>query len=137
MGDSPGFTAESNVIVPGQPLDQNVPVHFAAVFDDNNDIMQLFINGMLVGETATTRNLTDISFINAWLGRSLYDPDDYLNGSYDELRIYGEALSVGQILGNFKVGPDSLNSSVIPEPATAFLGLAGLAMLGMRRRRSH
>ena len=52
--------------------------------------------------------LGTIDDLNNWLGRSQYQADPELGGTYHEVRIYSKALSAGQITANFTAGPDAL-----------------------------
>lgn len=131
-GDTPGFNAETDVIIGGLPLDQNSLVHFAAVINDSTDTAALYINGMLALEITNFRDIAPLNYVNAWLGRALYDGDNYLSGSYDEFRIYGQALTADQVLASFVAGQNA--HALIPEPTTALLGLLGVAGLARRRR---
>jgi hypothetical protein len=46
--------------------------------------------------------------VNNWLGRSQYQNDEELAGTYHELRIYSRALSSAQISASYTAGPDTL-----------------------------
>ncbi len=134
-GDAPGFTDETPLIIGGLPLDQNTPVHFAAVINDAADTAALYINGVLALEIANFRDIAPLNYANAWLGRALYDGDHYLSGSYDEFRIYGQALTADQVFDSFLAGPDAA-AATVPEPTTGLLILLCSAGL-IRRRRSN
>jgi hypothetical protein len=57
--------------------------------------------------------LSGINDTNVWLGRSLYSApitpqyyDPYLQGAYDEFRIYSGLLSAEAVQASYAVGPD-------------------------------
>lgn len=62
--------------------------------------MKLYINGKLLSENNDTGILTSYMGTNllGYLGRSLYDGDEYFRGSYDNIRIYNRALDASEIL---------------------------------------
>jgi len=49
--------------------------------------------------------LSEINDVNNWLGRSTWINDGTLDGTFEEFRIYDEALSPQEITGNFNTGP--------------------------------
>jgi len=112
--------------------------HYAVVFDDTNDLLQLYFDGILVGQgNIAGRSLGQILDINNWLGRSNFDGDANFDGLFNEFRIYNQALTGSQVLGNFAAGPNALNiAAQIPEPASMALGLLGMTALALRRRRA-
>jgi hypothetical protein len=95
-----------------------VPVHIAAVYDDTNNSMSIYVNGTLASTANMDISLSVVSNLRAYLGKSLYSADPYLNGSIDEFRIYDYALSSNQILGNYQAGPNTVNLGG-PSPAAA------------------
>jgi hypothetical protein len=116
--------------------------HLVSVFDQSGGLpgsITVYRNGVLMGTSAIATNLDLKTFlradntggdVNVWLGRSQW-PDDLMNGSFNEVRIYNSALSAVDALANFGAGPDT----VIPEPAT--VALASLVLVGslfVRRR---
>jgi len=69
----------------------------------------MYVDGTEVGSeswTLTTKALGPLT--NIWLGRSQYSADACLDGSYDEVRIYGKALTGQQIRDSYTAGPDGL-----------------------------
>ena len=116
--------------------------HLVSVFDQSGGLpgsLTVYRNGVLMGTAAIATNLDLKTFlrsggpggdVNVWLGRSQW-PDDLLNGSFNEVRIYNSALSAADALLNFAAGPDT----VVPEPSTGLLAsLIALGGLVARRR---
>ncbi len=71
--------------------------------------IRYYRDGRLAAEGTTQIDLEDINDVNNWLGRSNWTNDANFEGSYDEFRIYDYALTEGQAVGNFLLGPDTLN----------------------------
>lgn len=78
----------------------------AVVVDSKAKELRLYLNGVSVGSQAFTGALADVNDVNAWLGRSQYDADPELTGTFHDFRIYGAALSASQIAASFAAGPD-------------------------------
>jgi hypothetical protein len=75
--------------------------------------------------------LSSYSFTEAFLGRSAWDVDNYINGSVDEFRIYNRAKTAAEIAADFAAGP-----SIVPEPPSAFLGgFVAVGLVAVVRRR--
>jgi hypothetical protein len=90
------------------------PLHYTAVYDSDGSltgepVLRLYRDGELVGEGATTIELSELNDVNNWLGRSNWTNDANLEGTFDEFRIYDYALTTNQVLGNFQAGPDMVN----------------------------
>lgn len=86
--------------------------HLALVFDDQHDLMSLYVNAELSGSVELDSKLSQIHDVNDWLGRSQFAVDSPFTGSIDELRIYDVALTAGEIRKSFEAGPDA----VFPDP---------------------
>lgn len=108
----PGFNNED--LAEGLTTATGTASHIVAVFDDANNQLTLYVNGVPVAGTTMDIPLSAVNNATAYLGRSLYAPDAYLNGSIDEFRIYNYALTRNQVLGNFEAGPDTVNTSPSP-----------------------
>jgi hypothetical protein len=82
--------------------------HVALVFDDENDSLTLYLNGAPQNAILSfTGQLSQISDVNNWLGRSQYSNDPELNATFDEFRIYDVALTAAQIGTSATAGPDA------------------------------
>jgi hypothetical protein len=81
--------------------------HLAVVFDDDNDVMTLYVNGTSAGSVAVTTHLSDINDINDWLGRSQFAADPPFVGSMQEFRIYSSALTAAELTFSDAQGPDA------------------------------
>jgi hypothetical protein len=68
----------------------------------------LYLDGKLLIETPTTLKLSDVKDVNDFVGESQWSKDHPYHGSYDELRIYGAALTECQLRGLVDRGPDAL-----------------------------
>jgi hypothetical protein len=99
--------------------------HIAATFDGST--ANFYLNGNLV-DTKTGNNFgANASEVYALFGQA--NATEPFSGTIDEVRVYGTALSQGEIV--------TAASTAAPEPATlGLLGLAAGTMLA-RRRRSH
>jgi O-glycosyl hydrolase len=98
------------------------PWHLVAVTWKNN-IGILYVDGAAVGtNSAMTLNPASLgNTSNNYLGKSQY-ADPYLNGSFDEFRIYQVALSAPEIAATYALGASQLLST---NPPTTTLYPAG------------
>jgi hypothetical protein len=97
---------ERVVSIPGN-LDNQTNQHVACVLDPATGFMGIYTNGVLA---ASGRGLTSLSSVDTnffYLGKSLFATDAPLNGSINEFRIYGAALSAEAIAASYKNGPDA------------------------------
>jgi hypothetical protein len=89
-------------------LPRGTQQHVALVLDDQNNQMTLYLNGMPQTSLLNfTGQLSGISDVNNWLGRSQFSADPELLGIYNEFRIYSVALTAAQIATSFDAGPDA------------------------------
>jgi hypothetical protein len=80
--------------------------HVAVVVDDENDLLSLYLDGAPAGSVAFNAQLSQLSDVNNWLGRSQFTADPELDASLDEFRIYRAALTATQIGASFAAGPN-------------------------------
>jgi len=85
--------------------------HLAFVWDEANTTATMYVDGVNAGEnTATAITIAnDVAGndVNNWLGRSQWAGDNLFVGSYNEFRIYDNALSADDVASNFFGGADS------------------------------
>jgi hypothetical protein len=96
----------------------NVQAHFVVLHDGTDGSAKLYRDGVLVASSASQNlPLSSINDIYAFLGRSIYSEpislpggyfDPYLQGSFNEFRIYRGLLTEAEIQRNFVLGPDQL-----------------------------
>lgn len=93
------------------PLPRDVFVHVVLVVDDDDDKLQLYVDGELVADDELSTSLSDIAAEAVWLGRSQFEGDPTFAGSFDEFRIYGSALSADEVMASHLLGPDAVLSN--------------------------
>jgi hypothetical protein len=81
--------------------------HFAVVVNDTADTVEIYMDGAQSSSDAFMGALSSVVPTNCWLGRANYSADAYYNGSFDEFRIYDQALSASAINQSFSSGPDA------------------------------
>jgi Lamin Tail Domain/CotH kinase protein/Concanavalin A-like lectin/glucanases superfamily/Bacterial Ig domain len=98
--------------------------HFAYVYSatGNNGTPQVkyYRNGALTATLNTSYLLSQITWVNNWLGRSNFTGDNNTNGSYNEFRIWSNALSASDIAANVAAGPDTVPDG---PPINAFFAI--------------
>ncbi len=87
--------------------------HYAITFTDGAGVngsaggrWQWYRDGDAVGFLDVNYHLASLADVNNWLGRSLWSGDSNANNDYAEVRISNVAMSRGQILANYLVGPN-------------------------------
>jgi hypothetical protein len=101
MGTTGQTVAEATELFPSDGVH-----HVAAVFDDSNDQMRLYLDGELEGTAVFTGTLSSITDVNNWFGRSQFIADAELGGALHEARIYDAALTDEQVEFSFEQGSD-------------------------------
>jgi len=99
----------------GRTLDTSVPVYVACIYNQTQNQMSLYTNGVLVASLVpgTTLNLANVRTNFAYLGKSLFN-DPYLKGSIDEFRVWNTPLSALQVKLNYLAGSNLVVSASLP-----------------------
>jgi hypothetical protein len=79
----------------------------AVVVDSTRQELRMYAAGEPLGTTEAL-SLARLSDQNNWLGRSQWVQDKYLQGTYDEFRIYDAALTDAELAVLEAAGPDAL-----------------------------
>jgi hypothetical protein len=79
--------------------------HAVLVFDGTLAEMVLYLDGVEVGRGASVYQLADVVDENNWLGRSQWEQDFNLSGSFASFEIYDVALTPEEVGSVFAVGP--------------------------------
>lgn len=113
---SRGDVTEGSITLSGGLLNITLSVTGAS----GSQSVNVYINGTLFDTLSYNGNMNgDVTNINSWLNPSL---------SWGEVKWTNEALGADQVAG--------FAGLQVPEPAAASLGILGLGVLMMRRRRS-
>jgi autotransporter-associated beta strand protein len=95
-----------------------VPHHYAITFTDgagayttNGGRWQWYRDGDPITFLDVSNHLSAIQDVNNWLGRSQWSADSLANNDYAEVRISCVAMSRGQVLANYLLGPNYVPSA--------------------------
>ncbi|MGC6466785.1 MAG: LamG-like jellyroll fold domain-containing protein [Akkermansiaceae bacterium] len=96
----------------GVPTTFGEQIHYAVTWKDTGpgtSEVNYWRNGVQLTTGAMVNfNLADLNDVNSWLGRSNWLNDGNLDATFEEFRIYDEALSGEQITASQTIGPDSV-----------------------------
>ena len=109
------------------PVLDNRTVHVVCIVDPTNNYSAVYTNGVLAATRAGTwPAFTSVNTSWAFIGRSLFSNDAYLNATIDEFRIYDGRLTPQEIAADYKFGPDALALpvSITPSNSSANLSLS-------------
>jgi len=81
------------------PIEQDVWFHALYTCNTENDEIQLYVNGELIGTDIS--GATPVDLTGVMIGRE--KSDRYFNGILDEVRIYDRVLTEDEILQNYNV----------------------------------
>lgn len=91
----------------------NLSTHITCVVDPPTGTISIYRDGVLeIAEYDATAPISSIPTNYAYLGRSFYDADPYLQASIDEFRIYSGALTPAQVALTQQGGPSSTSLDV-------------------------
>jgi hypothetical protein len=84
--------------------------HVVVTWKESTGLIIAYENGIQVASIVASNAMSALNDVNVWLGRSQSGSDSGLAGEYDEVRFYTNVLSPGQVVGNYQVGPDTVNT---------------------------
>lgn len=99
--------------------------HIVTVYDQSAGTpgtITVYRNGSLMGTADISANLDLTTFlrgdmtggdVNNWVGRSQW-PDSLIDAAFDELRVYGDAVTEAEALSGTIFGPDVVGENPIP-----------------------
>jgi hypothetical protein len=93
--------------VNGNRLTVGALTQVALTLDGTRGMLTLFLDGIVVAEGAVPWQLSQVQDVNAWLGRSQWSQDKFMQGRLSELRIYSRALSSQEVATLGTRGPDA------------------------------
>jgi hypothetical protein len=101
-----GGAAAAETRVSGTAAMPQTLAQVAVVVDTGSGMLFVYLNGAKAGEQTFSGSLASINDVNVWLGRSQYNADPELTGTFHDFRIYKAALTPLQIATSFAGGPD-------------------------------
>jgi hypothetical protein len=107
----PGYDNEENATSAGWSGLTNLYV--AAIYYPAANYLALYTNGVLAGYNgAVTNQLTSVSNVLSYLGRSLYTSDPYAPVHVSEFRVWNGALTAPQVALDAAAGPGQIPANV-------------------------
>ncbi len=116
-------------VLDGPPVALGQWQHLAITYDDATETKTLYVDGAAVAASNDSITPNDTTPFNIGSGQDFGDGFRFV-GDIDDIGVWNEALSVGQIQGVMVNGV----ASFVPEPASAVLFLVGALALLARRR---
>ncbi len=106
-GVDPGFNGEQGTS--GANLSGLTNLHWVAIYNPPAGYITIYTNGVQVSiNNGITTQLSAITSVSNYIGKSLYSGDPYPNMSIDEFRIYNGALTPAEIGIRQALGPNVL-----------------------------
>jgi hypothetical protein len=100
----PADGAEHVQATSGAPLETAVEVCLTVSYDYDANVSILYSNGFQIASSVASTKLSTINDVNNWLGRSQWG-DQMFFGSYNEFRIYNNALNPVEVASSYAAGP--------------------------------
>ena len=101
----PGFNDEELARRAGT-LNDGMTHYIAGVFDETGGRISLYVDNNAPKAQLLDQPLSVVQDQLSYIGRSLYNPDPLYNGTIDEIRIWGSALTAAQVAADMAAGPD-------------------------------
>ncbi|TAK98263.1 MAG: hypothetical protein EPO07_12245 [Verrucomicrobia bacterium] len=114
-----------------------VPHHYAITFADGAGAAgsaggrwTWFRDGDAIAYLDVSNHLAAIEDVNNWLGRSLWSDDQMANNEYTEVRISTVAMSRGEVLANYLLGPNYQPTTTVALNASDAAGASSFNAAG-------
>ncbi|MDH7503171.1 MAG: LamG domain-containing protein [Verrucomicrobiota bacterium] len=120
----PATNAEPAPLTAARPLATDQEILLTVVYDYTANVARLYSNAVLVASGPAPVDLTTITYVNNWLGRSQWN-DAMFRGKYNEFRIWDGVLLPDQVAAHYAAGPDSLE----PNPTLSVSMTAGKVVI--------
>ncbi|WP_165759885.1 beta strand repeat-containing protein [Falsiruegeria litorea] len=104
-------------------IEQGTAFDFAAVVDDQENELRLYLNGELAGSTTVNAEISERIRANNYVGRSNWDNDEDFQGSVQNFQVFNEAVTLDEaqaLRGN--VATNSINVLNGAEPIGGYDG---------------
>ncbi|MBK1834256.1 LamG-like jellyroll fold domain-containing protein [Roseibacillus ishigakijimensis] len=113
--NGPVFTASQAETVAGEQYHMVLVVEDqVGEFGANGCRVSYYRDGILQNSDDFNFRVVDLADVNNWIGRSMYTGDSNSHLALDELRIYRQSLTAGEVFASYVSGPDP--DSGPPEP---------------------
>jgi hypothetical protein len=86
--------------------------HVVVTWKESTGRILAYENGAQVASLTASNSMSALNDINTWLGRSFNVVDNGFAGEFDEVRFYNYVLTPSQVVGNFSVGPNTVNTAI-------------------------
>ncbi len=84
------------------------PTHLVVTWDGTNSMVSLYVNGVLVSRDNNPHfDLTDMTDVTNYIGRSRWSADTSFVGSFDELRLWQGVLTTSEVAQHYTNGADA------------------------------
>jgi hypothetical protein len=109
-GGDPGYSFEQGTGGAGNFSGQTV--HVTSVYNPVLGYEELYTNGVLVSiNNGVTTQMSSVSNVLNYIGRSLYTGDSYMDVELNEFRVWNGALNPIQVAGTDLAGPDTVGTN--------------------------
>jgi hypothetical protein len=110
--------ADDTDLVSGGTIGSGEEHHVVYTHSFSDKTTSLYVDGKLVRSGLAHVDPSTAEFSNFWIGRSQFSVDPFFAGSINELRVYDNAITSGQVLADFTAGPTGgAKGASAPPPA--------------------
>lgn len=111
------------VSTPGStPVGQefHLAITYSFTYSFTGNTTRVYTNGTLVATGPASKPLSALTGdVNNWLGKSQFPADAMFAGTYNEFRLYSEALTPTQVAASYTAGPNAIADNSPPPSLSA------------------